>query len=137
MSQQWCYSFNDTDFSSGVFGSKEAALEEAKLEAIELNNEEGESKKRFIYLAKCKPAMNSHMFPDADIIIDHMTSQADDIGGVHSDDYPDVSKEQEEELTDKLHELLSKWCEKHNIQPSFYTVLESKKYDLETLQVVE
>ena len=63
-----------------------------------------------------------------------MALQAEDVGGEHANDYPDVSKEAEVELTQQLEALLSKWCEKHEVTPTFYAVKESQAYNLVTLE---
>ena len=127
----WCYSLDNSDFSSGIFSDKDVALADAKKEGL-ARNSDGESLDT-IYLSKADLANNEQFFPDADLIIEHMALQAEDVGGEHVDNYPDVSKEAEDELTKELEALLSKWCEKHEVAPTFYTVSKSQPYDLRTL----
>lgn len=136
MKRQWCYSFNNKDFSSGAFCTKKLALEEAQKEGFALNNSDDSSTIKFIYIAQCEVAKNHSFFPDAEILIEHMACQADDIGGEHANGYPDASHDAEKELTNELHKLLHNWCNKHCISPTFYTVFESIKFDLNTLAKV-
>lgn len=137
MSKSWCYSFDDSNFLSGTFNTRKAALEDAQKEGIARNNDEGNNNIKCIYVAECKLAVNEELFPDAETIIEHMECMAQDAGGEHGSDYPDVTKEQKEDLTSQLHKLLNEWCEKCDVTPSFYTVFESKKHDLITLKSVE
>ncbi|EKO3650561.1 hypothetical protein M3910_000279 [Vibrio metschnikovii] len=137
MTKQWCYSFDNKNFSNGTFNTKKAALENAHKEGIARNNEEDSNNIKLIYVAECESPLNERMFPDADIIIEHMACQAEDIGGEYANDYPDVSQEQEDDLTHQLHELLNDWCKKCDVSPLFFSVSESKKYDLNTLNLVK
>lgn len=118
----WCYSYDNEIFDSGSFSTREEALIDARE-----NAEEGIE---FAYLANSAPYSNYTMYPDADIIIEHMYCQADDLGGDFANDYPDCPPEAEKELTEKLHKLLDEWCEKYEIKPSFYQVLNSKEVKL-------
>ena len=127
----WCYSFDNIDFSNGTFSDKDIALADAKKEGLGRNSE-GQSLDT-IYLAKADFATNEQFFPDADLITEHMALQAEDVGGDYAENYPDVSKEAEEELTKELESLLSKWCEKNKVAPTFFNVSNSQSYDLRTL----
>lgn len=131
----WAYSFDNENFSSGMFSTKKEALSDAQREGL-ARNEQNDENNQFIYIAKSEHATNEQFFPDADIITEHMFCNAEDVGGDYADKYPDVSVEAEEELTDALHKLLSDWCNKHEVAPSFYTVSESKKYNISTLKPV-
>lgn len=127
-SNAWCYSFDGESFTSGAFTSADNALQDAIKEA-------DESAK--VYLAPCETYDNSRFFPDADELINYMGNQADDVGGEFANDYPDVSEEAENELTEKLHALLNEWCDKHGVAPSFYGVRTAELYDLKTLKPVK
>lgn len=132
--QEWCYSFDNSVFKSGSFATRKLALEDARKEANALNKENDENIKH-VYVAKCELTENSSLFPDSEIIIEHMQCQAEDVGGEYAESYPDVSDEAEKELTEQLHRLLSDWCSKHEVSPTFYTVFESKKVALTVLNV--
>lgn len=120
-SQQWCYSFDNSNFKSATFDSKEAAIESAK----EDNDGQG-----FVYVAPCAVPKASAFFPDADLIIEHMAVSAADNYDEHADDYPDASTKAEDELTVSLHALLEEWCEKNGIKPTFYMVGKSEKVEI-------
>lgn len=62
---------------------------------------------------------------DAGVIIDQMRDCAWDIAGEFADDFPDVTKEAEEELN----QLLWGWIEKH-ATISFFTVSNIQEYQV-------
>lgn len=128
----WCYSLNNKDYSSGTFPSSKLALIAGQQEAKELSDESKPIS--VIYLAKAEHFQNHSFYPDGCDIIEHMAEQADSEAGDHANNYPDVSDEAEDELTAELHALLEKWCEKHNVSPSFYSVSEPIMYDTTTLK---
>lgn len=131
----WCYSLNNEDYSSGTFDSVQSALSAGQKAAKE-SITDGQ-KVDFIYVAKAKQQHNCSFFPDGSDIIEHMANQADDFGGDYTNNYPDVSDEAERELTAELHALLEKWCEKHDVSPSFYLVSDPVVYDAVTLKVTK
>jgi len=137
MAKQWCYSFDNENYSNGTFKTKKAALEDAQKEGVARNQEEENNNIKFIYVSECEVPQNEQMFPDAEVIIEHMACQAEDIGRDYANGYPDVTQEQEDDLNHQLHELLNNWCKKCDVSPSFFTVLESRKYDLNTLKLVK
>ncbi len=114
----WCYSFDNQNFRSEVFESEELAVQDAI--------KQGEDKDH-VFVAPCKRAVNSQFYPDADLITEHMLVNAQDNYNEHADEYPDVSEDAEKELTRELHKLLDRWCKKHQVEPTFYMVGESKK----------
>jgi hypothetical protein len=131
----WCYSYDNSNFNGGTFDTKKLAIEDAQREG-QLRNAEGEDN-QFIYISQAEMAVNASFFPDADTITEHMACQAEDVGGEHADSYPDVSTEAENELTVALHNLLTDWCVKNDVSPTFYNVGPSKKYSLQTGQLVK
>lgn len=135
MTEQWCFSLDNTKFTSGTFDSKKLALEAGQKEGLLLK--EGGEAISTIFVAPCKYAQNSQMYPDAELILEHMACQAEDIGREFAESYPDCDKEAEKELTEKMHALLDEWCSKHSISPTFYTIGESMEFDLVTLKRVK
>ena len=125
----WCFSFDNCSFNSGVFKTQAIALDEAQREGERRSKEGGHNP--FVYLAKADLAANERFYPDADVLIEHMACQADDVGGDYVDNYPDCNIDAKNELTSELYSLLNRWCIKHGISPSFYEVGESTKYSLE------
>ena len=60
---------------------------------------------------------------DAGSVLESIQENAYSEGGEFSDGYlDDVTKEQEEELEQKLNEVFAEWTEKYNLHPNFYTV---------------
>lgn len=127
----WCYSLDGEDYSSGTYSAAELALTEAQKAAVELGDV------KFLYVAKAEPQNNHSFFPDGSDIIEHMATQADDVGGDYSNNYPDVSDEAETELTSALHKLLENWCKKYSVSPSFYLVSDPVVYDAVTLKLIK
>jgi hypothetical protein len=134
------YSFDNENFNSPSFETPEQALsaaqtyglEQADLAATAYKKSTTEALKDFaiIYISPITLSHNAQCFPDADMIIEHMACQADDIAGEHSNDYPCASEMAQQELTTQLHALLTQWCDKHEITPSFYQVGASTAYGL-------
>ena len=117
----YAYSFDETDFSSGVFETLEKAIADAQLNADGFDR---------VFVGRVKNPVNSDFYPDADVITEHMLIQAEDVAGEYAEDYIDVSAEAEKDLTEYLHRMLDNWCRKYCISPSFYEVLEIKEYKL-------
>jgi hypothetical protein len=137
--QLWCYSLDGENYANGTFASEKIALAKAQKEMAEAQKvmaETAVSEVKFLYIAKAEPQQNHSFFPDGSDIIEHMANQADDVGGDHVNNYPDVSEEAEKELTTELHALLEKWCEKHGVSPSFYLVSEPMTYNAKTMKRV-
>ena len=128
----WCFSLNGEDYSHGTYSSTKAALEAAQKAAAD----DGGSV-QLLYIAKAETQSNHSFFPDGSDIIEHMADQADSVGGDWANDYPDVSSEAEQELTKELHELLEKWCKKHDVSPSFYLVSDPVVYHAATLKATK
>lgn len=131
MNNKYCYSWGGEKYNNGTFNSAQEALEDAIKEAVLHQADEGLNPDS-VYIAEAMTYQNSSFYPDADIIIEHMACNADDQGGEYAEDYLDFDKDAEIELTKMLHEVLDKWCAKHEISPSFYQVGPSVKYCLAT-----
>ena len=119
--RKWTYSFDEEFFTNGDFDSKESALEAARKDATkerDINDQPFTS----VFIGRTKPHKNSQFFPAGDDITEFMQNQASDVGGEYADDYPNVSEEDEKELTTQLHELLERWCKEKGVVPNFYTV---------------
>ena len=60
---------------------------------------------------------------DAGSVLDGIQEDAYSEGGEFSEGYlDDVTKEQEEELEQRLNEVFAAWVDKYNLHPNFYTV---------------
>lgn len=133
---KYCYSWDGTDYNNGTFDSAQEALDDAIKESQLHQADEGRTPE-FVFIAEATNYQNRTFYPDADIIIEHMACNADDRGGEYAGDYPDAGKEAEAELTQMLHEVLDKWCSKHEISPSFFQVGHEVKYCLATAKPVK
>ena len=106
-----CWSADQEDFNATELGSVLTAHEELKPGDTVWVGE----------AVKPEPAQ----LIDADDIMTTMGERAYDIAGDHADDYPDVSKDAEQELNT----LLAAWIGKH-ASPSFWTVANIRPYVL-------
>ena len=60
---------------------------------------------------------------DVDFVLENVAENTTDECGEVGDDYlSDVTKEDEEELEEKLNEVLFAWIEEHNYKPDFYKI---------------
>ena len=114
--KEYCYSINGLPYS-GLFDSREDALKEA-LEAV------GDSTVDIIRTGVVSRLGVERFFPDAAWVLNEMACSADSEAGEFDTDFPDNTREAEADLDQQLKELLSNWCEKHNITVDFYHVEE-------------
>lgn len=119
--RKWTYSFDEEFFTNGDFDSKESALDAARKDAPK-QHDINEQPLKSVFIGRTKPYQNSQFFPDGEDLTEFMQNQASDVGGEYADDYPNVSEEDEKELTAQLHELLERWCKDKGVAPSFYAV---------------
>lgn len=120
--KKFTWSVDDEDWRAGMFDS----FDDAVANAIDNAEDENWRPVESVYIGECKEHPNSRFFPDGGVIIDHMQCAADDIGGEHGCDYPDVDREAISDLTNMLHKMLNEWCAKHGVEPSFYEIESSK-----------
>lgn len=130
MSKEYAHSFDGSTFI-GKFSTIKDALSDARLTAKDL-----EKDTQHVHIGEAKAPLVESFFPDADMVTEHMACQADDVSGGFSENFPDVSKEAEAQLTSKLHELLTNWCIEHQISTDFFHIINDKKYSIETGKVV-
>jgi uncharacterized protein YegP (UPF0339 family) len=68
---------------------------------------------------------------DVDDVLDRLVDDAYDEVGEVSDGYLSViTKEQENELEEKLNQVLNEWMEKHSLIPSFYKIVNVEKVEV-------
>lgn len=123
---RWCFSLDGENYLSGTYANPKDALISAMTEAKkEFDN--GRDIQKF-YVAKAIQKQACDFFPDANDVINHMANVAYDDFGDHSSNFPNTTPEAEKELEKELAELLERWCEKHKIAPSFYSVHDPKEH---------
>jgi len=127
--RMWTYTFDEEFFTNGNFTSKEKALDAARKDAP-TERDTNDQPFTSVFIGRTKPCVNSQFFPGGDDLTEHMQNQASDVGGEYADDYPNVGSEAEDELTNELHDLLERWCKKHNVEPSFYIVEDTEVCEL-------
>jgi len=113
---KYAYSWDDESYT-GTFPSKEEAIAEAFGEWPERVN---------VFVGEVVYPSAPEIFIDADTIIDAIINQ-EEYSGEYTQDWPIVSKEQKQELTDSLQRIVSEWIAKHNLQPNWYTVPDSEE----------
>ena len=124
--KEYSWSWNDEDFNNGTFSCIEDAIRDAQDYA-----DDGDSGWRdIVYVAEAERAKNEQFFPSAGWVIEHMQEMAWGDFGDLADDYAEASLPARLELDVMLTETLNSWCKKHNIEPSFYRVTNSKVHQL-------
>ena len=119
---KWCYS-TDKENYTGIFDTKEEAIKEGKIDAIDRD-------KKHFYIAKAIKDFTPCI--DTDFIIELIQEDAYNNGGEWAEDYlDDISKEQLAELDKKLNDVLSDWLNKHNLKPTWFTVEDVEEISLE------
>lgn len=73
------------------------------------------------------PVDVKHYVPD---IIECISESSYDDMGEFADNFPDASKEVEQEIQTEVEDLVSKLFEKHNLNPSFYKIKNEKTIDV-------
>lgn len=113
--EKWMYQIGESDvWLNDQYGTKEEAMEACKKE-YEYDPKEYEGKTCYVGRVDTYNA-----FIDADGIIEHIQDDAwSECGEVAEGFLSDVTKEQTEELQNKLNDVLQEWLTKHNLQPTF------------------
>ncbi len=138
LSGKWVISFDDDNWSAASefesFDSKEeliAFIDTSGEKQFydfyldEKGEEPSEAKEIGYYIGQVE-AYVPHIC--AGTVIDNIGEQAYDETCGYTDDYlNNVTDEQERDLEDELNTVLAKWLEKHNLQPTFFNVVNIEK----------
>jgi len=117
---KYAYGVNGHNFDSEIFDSVEEALEEAKRDYPDED---------YVFIGEAEPYV-SHIRTET-ILDDLVEAAADDGFDDYTDDYlTGLTGAQISELDAALNDAFKKWEEKHNLQPSFYSVENTKRYSL-------
>lgn len=119
--EKYCYSWDDEDYSNGLFDSVEEALKEAR------NNNTDECTSVWIGTAT-KPKLRWHT--NEEQIIDSMNEILYEDCGEWAENALDISTDQEIDLANMIHATVEDWVEKHNIKPNCYVVYDGAEYIL-------
>lgn len=124
MTKKYVYSFSDDVFlGCSKFETLEEALEAAR-EEVKLMPEH-----EYVYIGVAGDIWEPTI--DGDGIIEMLQEMADEAVGDVADGYlADVTKEDEEKLTNALTETVKKWAAENGYLPTFYTVENVKEYPL-------
>ncbi len=125
--KEYSWSWDNSDFSNGTFDSVEDAISDA----IDSSDDGDYWHMAHVYVADVERVANEQFFPSADSVIEHMQEMAWGGFGDLADDYCNVTIEARSELDQLIDQILGEWCKKHNIEPSFYRVTNSKIHQLE------
>lgn len=117
---EYCYSFNGEDFVPGTYLNIKDALANAA--------EENDC--NVVYVGKVVRPVNSDFFPSASNVLQSMSESAYEKGREYAANYPDVSPEALLELEEQLKTLLDAWCNKYDVTPDFYEVIDIKEYEI-------
>lgn len=112
---QFTYSLDDETYCNGRFDSKQAAITDA---VKEYDPEPGAK----IFVGEAETPSLASMI-SADDVIDEMACRADDIGGEHAENFPDITLEDKERLELLLVDFFTPLC-----SVPFYTVKNVKEH---------
>lgn len=120
--KKWCYGIKEHDFYSDLFSTKEEAILDAKESYKDRSVIE-------IYLGEAVIDFTPYIF--ADNVLEAIGNEAYGENEYAEDYLYDVKKEHEQELEDKLNEVLQKWLEKHECyKPNFRSVINIEKVQI-------
>lgn len=107
----------------GYFGEfdtrEEAVFEEFSSEQDELSDEEW--KQLGCWVGEITPPRCPSSYIDANYVLEHIACQ-DEYCVDWAENWPNSSKEQEDELTAEFQRVFLTWMEKHNLKPKFFNV---------------
>ncbi|WP_405169431.1 hypothetical protein [Paenibacillus sp. FSL H3-0286] len=111
---QWTYSSSEEYFNHGeYFGTKEEAIEAGK----------GDFEERKFYIGQVEK-VGLGVCVDLDSIFEHINqNMCDEVGECAEDYLMDVKQEHCNELEEEISEVIIKWIEKYNYQPTFFKVI--------------
>lgn len=114
---KWMYNFNDNEIWTGEeFDTKEEAIEEGRMEI----QEEGFDNESFEIGQIAEVSVSG---VDVDFILENVAENTtNEVGEVGEDYLYDVTKEDRDELEEKLNEVLFAWIKEHKYEPSFFKI---------------
>ena len=118
MKKQYAYSFDNLNFGISVFESKEEALADAR-KAANIDN-------KVVYIGEVefyKETCSGLASDVVEILQQKAYNELEDL----TNDYMELSKEEETILEEMLKETILKFQEKYNHEPSFFTVYSIEK----------
>lgn len=123
MAKHYCYSLNGQDYD-GYFDTKEEAIKEGTEYAVD-------AEKTIFFIGLAEKTFSPHI--DVDWLIESIQEDAYDHGGEYAEDYLEgVTKEQKQELEEKLNDVFGAWTEKHKHEVNFYEVVDSEEITIQT-----
>lgn len=124
-SEKWVYSTNEELFSSDEYDSKEEAIKAAKEDYT------WEDQCPTFYVGQVQE-VDFHLDVDVDAILERIAVLVSEEVGEVADNYlDDVTAEHAEQLNDELNEVVQKWMNQHQYNPTFYSVIHIEKVESE------
>jgi hypothetical protein len=110
--KQYAYS---TDEESEVFHGRFDSREEASADAFK------DPAMNCVWIGEIVDPIQPEDHVDADLLLEHVACQ-DDYEGEIADQWPESSKEQEEELTGEIRKTFAGWLDRHELRPTHYVI---------------
>lgn len=110
---KWGYSVDNEVFED-TLDTPEQAIVEGNERALDA----GVMK---FYIGQYEGSPDPAGYIDADLIIEHVKCQ-DDFSHEFAEDWPDESREQNDELTEIMRATFRQWLDRHGLNPTFSTV---------------
>lgn len=125
MSDKKCYSTNNEDFSHDCIEEaiNDRLSDEFLASGTVITIYEGDAVKQ-----------KAGNFAKWDVI-DELSCSAGDECGEYADDWPNCTKEQSDDLDERIAAVVNQWADDHGLQPNFYTVENVKEIQVELLDI--
>lgn len=118
--REYCYNCGSEMFSK--LGSFANAREAAKW-FFEMNDSQN-----VVHIGTSSEPLPAEGYITADLVIEHAQVQ-DDYSGEWAGDWPEESKEQREQLTERLQKVFGDWLDEHDLRPDFFMVRDAQKFN--------
>lgn len=127
MDGKWMYQIGESEIwgNSSEFDTKEEAIREGRKEILYGNkNMQGDSYSYF-YVGMIEKVEPTGV--DIEWLLENIAENTTDDIEVGEGYLYDVTKEHQEELEQKLNEVLFSWMNKHNYNPTFFRIVNMEK----------
>ena len=127
MKSKWMYQIGESEIwsNSSEFNTKEEAVSEGRKEVLSENKTMQEDAYMYFYIGMIEKVEPTGV--DVDWMLENIAENTVDGMEVGEDYLCDVTKEHQEELEEKLNEVLFSWMEKYKYNPTFFRIINIEK----------
>lgn len=127
MKGKWMYQIGESEIwsNSSEFDTKEEAVREGKKEVLSENKIMQKDAYVYFYVGMIEKVEPAGV--DVEWMLENIAENTVDGMEVGEDYLCDVAKEQQQELEEKLNEVLFSWMEKYKYNPTFFRIINIEK----------